>query len=267
MKKNPKLHIFFIIILILSIILLFIKSPTNIHFPIILISLIAMMYMAIIIWFTKTQDDLSKETLEFIYNFLKDKEEITSFDLNQSIDALELYNEGILPYFDSSYSKDYITYNIDGVETFSTNILLSLKQNEELEDGMYRDIFKGQVFGIFRESNLQTPIKITSNEGIDYFNNLKKDYDDIKIETASIDLNNNYNVYTKNKIDAFTYLNPERIEILNDIYKKYGFVNITVTKELVLIAIKSNKYILEEIKTLDNDYIEVISLLKTFKKL
>ncbi len=202
-----------------------------------------------------------------IENFLKDQKEVLDFDLTSIKNVDEYYNKGILPYSDYSHSEGIVQYKINDTMCISSNVLLQYKQNEHLEDGFYTDILKGQIYIIYKKTGIENSIKITSNEYTKLFNNVKNFENEEKIDTSSINLSQNFNIYTVNKIEAFKYLNPEKIEVLNNIETKYGFANILIEKDEITVLIKSNKHMLNSENDYINDFQQIKEILNDLTRL
>lgn len=223
--------------------------------------------MLIIIWFIKTSQ--SKEYILKLKEFFESKKEIEEFGIENYIDAQGMYEEGIAPYYDSSYGNNLLTINSSNTVLKFSNIRLQLKQNPNLEDGIYSDVLIGQTYIIAKDLDLDenTFINITSNEGNIYFNNVKQDKFLSNVKTSSISLSEYFNITTNNEIDAFKFLSPSNIEILNKIEEKYGFVNMRIEKETVEIIIKTNRFYFEDTNLFEKDFEELLEVLKNISKL
>lgn len=272
------------ILLFLSIIIssqIYIKREFPTIFLILMIFFFIILLFSTLEWFlTKNQNKKFYE--QKIGEKILDTIQNSTCEINNFIDTKDLYNIGILPFYDLSYGNYLIKFSKDNKKYAFCNINLQLSIDSNEVEIYNKEIFKGQVYIFDCKKNINDFIRIIScyrsgpfmNKNI---NNIKsKEKSEISIKTESEEFNENFEIYSPNEHSAFYLLDSNVMEKLIKLRKKYNLFNIYISTNKVVLIINTdrmffdntyitNEKILEE--TINKDINELLQTINDFEKI
>ena len=217
-----------------------------------------------------------------ICNLILSKIENSTCKVEDSIGCKDLYNIGLIPYYDSGYGNYLIEFTKNNKKYAFCNIDLKLSIDSDSVEIYEKEIFKGQVYIFDCKKKVDDYIRIISSfrDGIimnKNLNNIKrKTQDEKSIKTEDKVFNENFEVYSPNEHYSFYFLNSKMMEDLNKIRGKYNLFNIYISENKIILIIDSNKtlfdfsYINDEQelnKKVEEDVKELLETINDFEEI
>lgn len=216
-------------------------------FPLLILILFFLMIMLISFakWIILKNND-NKIHTQKIVELIIDKFPEAQCEPNNYIDAKDLFETGIIPYYDYAYGS-YLT-TIPSLQNCTfCNIALQKSYEEQNQEIFTEDFFKGQLLIININNNQEGHIRLISKNN-ELFNNIKpRNINENKISLESIRINENFNIYTDNPHTAYFILTSTVINRLESFLEKYKYyyINIYIENNKLFIIIKTDKLLFE----------------------
>lgn len=174
------------------------------------------------------------------------------FIRNECIKAGTLYKYGIIPTYDKHKKRGMIRYQKDKKDYCFSNIHLLSRKEDKHERVYYDTSYMGQAYTVHYKTGLSGTVRIFATRTMAVIKKktnagyASKRSEETKIETESIQFNDNFNVYATSEQSAFFVLSPLVMEQLFEMKRIYGQVGVYISGNDVVIVLETNRILFPE---------------------
>lgn len=185
------------------------------------------------------QDKYDKMAYTFKNNYLKTSIESKyphiRYDMNKGFTPPEVYGSRLIERGDIFKSEDMLSGKINQTRFRTADVKIQFERPSR-SSGRPQIVtrFSGKYYEIELPFIVKSPIYIVNN-GAEKFG-IKQGLE--RVDFEYIDFNNEVDVYSNNKLEAFKLLKPKAMEAVLSLRKKYGSIAIAFFNKTMVVAME-----------------------------
>lgn len=161
------------------------------------------------------------------------------------IDPVALYNNGVVPYYNSVRGSYLIEYMKDGMPCSFSNLRLLFFPDEESVE-LPRDVFKGQAYTMTFKTNINAFVRVMAVDRVNSNGSYMKGYRPMqkyekKVVLENRFFNESFDVFASDEEAAFYVLTPYVMEQLLMLRNSYGNFAMAVNGNTIMIAFQTRR--------------------------